>query len=88
MAKDKAKQCLRCRNLMTWAAQKVQFGRLRREGFSNEEINAITPRCQKCVTRFLRDEEGGAGSWCQSKSPTAQREAGGAECASQDHCSK
>jgi len=46
--------CCNCRNPMTWAAQRVQFGRLMRRGICPTVIKAIQPRCQKCVTLWLR----------------------------------
>ena len=50
-------QCRDCRNPMTWAAQRVQYGRLIRRGLPPAQIKAILPRCQKCVTRWLRSQE-------------------------------
>jgi len=46
-------KCLRCKNTMTWAQQRQQFGRLLRAGLSPQESRDISPRCQKCVTLYL-----------------------------------
>jgi hypothetical protein len=43
-------RCLRCGLGMTWAEQRRQFGRLIRKGLSPQEVKAITPLCQKCIT--------------------------------------
>ena len=45
--KDKRLICGDCRNRMTWTAQRVQFGRLRRLGMTLDEARALLPRCQK-----------------------------------------
>lgn len=47
------KECLDCKYPMTWAQQRVQFGRLVKRGLSREETKAAMPRCQTCVTRML-----------------------------------
>jgi hypothetical protein len=47
------KSCKECKNALTWAEQRKQFGRLIKEGKSPEEAKAAMPRCQKCVTRLL-----------------------------------
>lgn len=54
MATTVKSKCLRCGNLMTWADQKRQYGRLMRAGVSNDKIREVQPRCQKCVTILLR----------------------------------
>lgn len=46
-------RCQACGNPMTWAAQRVQFGRLKRRGMSPEAIKAAGRRCQKCMTTHL-----------------------------------
>jgi hypothetical protein len=45
-------RCRDCRYLMTWAEQRKQYGRLMRRGVDN--IKAAQPRCQKCMTKYLR----------------------------------
>jgi hypothetical protein len=57
MSKDR---CLRCGNSMTWVAQRVQYGRFLRRGFTTETARAVLPRCQKCVTLHLRSIAAGA----------------------------
>ncbi len=47
--------CIECRRPMTWAQQRVQFGRLKRLGISAAHIKATLPRCQKCLTIWLRN---------------------------------
>ena len=39
---------------MTFAAVKVQFGRMVRIGCKQYEANALLPLCQKCVTRWMK----------------------------------
>jgi hypothetical protein len=41
---------------VTWEQQRRQFGRLIRRGFTAEQAKKILPRCQKCVTTYLRME--------------------------------
>lgn len=48
-------KCKGCRKDMTWAAVKVQWGRLMKKGFAVAKVIPIMPRCQKCVTRYLRE---------------------------------
>lgn len=50
-----AAPCLRCRNRLTWAERRHQYGRARQRGLTHEQVIAITPRCQKCMTRYLRE---------------------------------
>ena len=50
-------RCRGCGNPITWADQRRQYGRLLRRGLSTEEAKAALPRCQKCVTRWLRDRD-------------------------------
>lgn len=50
-------RCKRCRYAITWADQRKQFGRMIKRGLSIDEIKAIQPRCQKCVTVYLRERE-------------------------------
>jgi hypothetical protein len=50
----KPDRCLQCRYPITWAAQRQQFGRLMRAGFSIAGAKQMMPRCQKCMTVALR----------------------------------
>lgn len=50
-------KCRGCNHLMTWASQRQQFGRLSKKGWNKEQIKAIMPRCQKCVTIHLRTDK-------------------------------
>jgi hypothetical protein len=57
---DDAKgRCRKCKRPMTWAAQRVQYGRLKRKGVPDEQIKAIVPQCQKCITALLASMKGG-----------------------------
>ena len=47
-------RCRDCGSPMTWAAQRVQYGRLLRRGIPHEVARRELPRCQKCVTQWLR----------------------------------
>lgn len=47
--------CLRCKYPMTWEAQRRQFGRLIRRGLTKEQAKEMLPRCQKCMTVYLRE---------------------------------
>ena len=53
-AKPSNKRCVVCKNLMTHAAVMVQYGRMRREGLTQEEASGLLPRCQKCTTRLVK----------------------------------
>jgi hypothetical protein len=50
-------RCRDCRNLMTWAASRVQYGRALRRGLTVAEAKAAQPRCQKCTTKFLKAKQ-------------------------------
>lgn len=39
---------------MTFRDSKKQYGRLMKKGFSVEDAKAILPRCQSCVTVYLK----------------------------------
>ncbi len=39
---------------MTWAAQRVQYGRLLKSGATPAEAKEAPLRCQKCLTLVLR----------------------------------
>ncbi len=52
-------RCRTCAALMTWAAQRVQYGRLLRRGIPQEVARRELPRCQKCVTQWLRAIDAG-----------------------------
>jgi hypothetical protein len=47
-------RCRECRNLMTWAASRVQYGRALRRDLTAEQAKATQPLCQKCMTKYLR----------------------------------
>lgn len=51
-------RCHRCRRWLTWTEKRRQFARLMHRGFSVAEAKQILPRCQKCITVWLRS--GGA----------------------------
>jgi hypothetical protein len=40
---------------MTWAQQRVQYGRLKKREYCEDDIKAILPRCQKCLTVWMKD---------------------------------
>ncbi len=46
-------RCQKCRKPLTWAQQRVQFGRLTLHKLDADTIRAVLPRCQKCVTVHL-----------------------------------
>lgn len=47
--------CKGCHRGMTWADQRYQYRRLEQRGYSKDEIKHIAPRCQKCVTKWLKE---------------------------------
>ena len=47
--------CIECQRRMTWAEQRVQYGRLKKRGVTNAHIKDALPRCQKCVTIWIRN---------------------------------
>lgn len=49
--------CKRWGYSMTWEAQRRQYGRLARLGWSKDRIKQALPRCQTCVTYMLRNPE-------------------------------
>ena len=51
-------RCLGCRCGMTWANVRVQYNRALKRGLSPNEAKAACPRCQKCMTKFLRERAG------------------------------
>lgn len=51
-----SKRCTQCHNPMTWAHQRVQYGRLLRLGLKPEHAKRLLPRCHKCITARLRDQ--------------------------------
>lgn len=55
-------KCLGCQRRMTWAEQRVQFGRLLRRAFTVDQTRRVLPRCQKCVTTWLRSQAAAAGA--------------------------
>lgn len=50
-------KCKQCKRTMTWAEVKVQYGRLKRAGLDDETIKEIQPSCQKCITRWLKENK-------------------------------
>jgi hypothetical protein len=50
-------RCISCDKHMTWADQRVQYGRLRRRGLPDTQAKAAMPCCQKCVTRRLHNDD-------------------------------
>ena len=49
----RANACRGCDRGLTWAEQRRRFGRAMRAGLTVEEVKALTPRCQKCMTLVL-----------------------------------
>lgn len=49
-------RCRDCRRPMTWAAVRVQYGRLMRRSFRPDQVKQILPRCGKCLTVWLRSQ--------------------------------
>ena len=47
-------RCHDCGCPITWAAQRKQYGRLMRLGFTPDQATVGMPRCQKCVTKWLK----------------------------------
>lgn len=50
-------KCRGCGSRLTWAAQMQQFWRAVNRGASEDVAKAISPRCQKCMTIYLRQEK-------------------------------
>ena len=50
--------CRACRVRLTWAACRVKYGRALRRGLSAAQAKAAGPRCQRCMTRYLRLTDG------------------------------
>jgi hypothetical protein len=48
-------RCKSCGYAQTWADQRRQFGRLIRAGFDRDQVKALLPRCQKCLTQTLKN---------------------------------
>jgi len=48
------KRCERCGKPMTWAMQRVQYGRILKRGYSKNDAKELAKQCQKCVTKFLK----------------------------------
>ena len=46
-------QCKKCRNPMTFAEQRRQWGRLVRMGMGHKEAGRMMPLCQKCTTQAI-----------------------------------
>ena len=52
--------CRGCGRRLAWIEQRRQFGRLFLKGWPPERIKAVLPRCQKCTTRYLWEQDGDA----------------------------
>lgn len=50
-------KCKGCKRTITWADTKAQYGRLKRADIDEEIIKATLPRCQKCLTRWLKENK-------------------------------
>ena len=50
-------KCKNCELPMTWAKQRVQYGRLLKRGYSQLEAKTAMHNCQKCVTLLLKEKE-------------------------------
>ena len=50
-------RCKHCKKAMTWAEQKVQFGRLIKNNYKIKLAKLSMPLCQKCNTIFIRKEK-------------------------------
>jgi hypothetical protein len=48
-------RCRGCGNVVTWAEQRRQFGRLVGWGVTADVAWALLPRCPKCVTSWRRN---------------------------------
>ena len=70
-------KCLGCQRRMTWAEQRVQFGRLLRRAFTVDQSRRVLPRCQKCVTTWLRSHAADAGAGDSAPAHAASFHAGG-----------
>lgn len=53
--KQRTNRCIECGIRMTWANQRAQYDRLRNRGMNHEEAASHLPRCQKCLTRHLKE---------------------------------
>ena len=47
-------KCKNCFVKMTWAANKVQYGRLLKKGFTESAAKEIMPLCNKCTTSYCK----------------------------------
>lgn len=50
--------CKGCRRRLTWTERRIQFGRARGRGLSEDAAKEAVPRCQKCMTVYLREAVG------------------------------
>lgn len=51
-------RCLGCNCGMTLVNASIQYNRALKRGLSPEEAKASCPRCQKCMTKYLRERAG------------------------------
>lgn len=58
-------RCKACFKRMTFAERRVQYGRLKHRQWSDGNIRLSLPRCQKCMTRFIK-------RWANRNDNTAQ----------------
>ena len=49
-------RCKKCKSQMTFANQRKQFGRLCSAGIAVDRVKQILPRCQMCVTLWLKED--------------------------------
>lgn len=47
-------KCLGCGYPITWRDQRIQFVRASTRGVPRDEAKLATPRCQKCMTKYLK----------------------------------
>lgn len=73
-------KCTSCAKSMNFMHVRKQYGRLMRRGFTTEQVKVIQPRCQKCVTVWLKGHTP-ATAHPQPESPTAVPSGTPAECA-------
>jgi len=60
-AKPGNTKCLGCGFPQKWAEQMKQFWRARKRGLSEDQAKDACPRCQKCMTIYLREPHAASG---------------------------
>ena len=48
--------CTGCDGTLTWASARVSYGRMLEHGLTVEEAKARSPRCARCTTTDLREQ--------------------------------